>query len=62
MDRYIRLILVERDGALVGIVSAHDLLGVYSANVDLDFGLAEQVAGQCPKRGAAAIAQTKVRA
>jgi CBS domain-containing protein len=38
MDRYIRHILVERDGALVGIVSARDLLGVYSANADLDFG------------------------
>ena len=31
MDHYIRHILVERDGALVGIVSARDLLGVYSA-------------------------------
>ncbi|WP_244897706.1 CBS domain-containing protein [Mycobacterium alsense] len=31
MDRYVRHILVERDGALVGIVSARDLLGVYSA-------------------------------
>ena len=29
MDRYIRHVLVERDGALVGIVSARDLLGVY---------------------------------
>jgi CBS domain-containing protein len=38
MDRYIRHVLVERDGALVGIVSARDLLGVYSANADLDFG------------------------
>jgi CBS domain-containing protein len=37
MDRYIRHILVERDGALVGIVSARDLLGVYSAGADLDF-------------------------
>ena len=40
MDRYIRHILVERDGALVGIVSARDLLGVYSAysaEVDLNF-------------------------
>lgn len=33
MDRYIRHVLVERDGALVGIVSARDLLGVYT-----DFG------------------------
>jgi CBS domain-containing protein len=30
MDRYIRHILVEDDGSLVGIVSARDLLGVYS--------------------------------
>ena len=31
MDRYIRHVLVERDGALAGIVSARDLLGVYNA-------------------------------
>lgn len=31
MDHYIRHIMVERDGAPVGIVSARDLLGVYSA-------------------------------
>jgi len=31
MDRYIRHVLVKRDGALAGIVSARDLLGVYSA-------------------------------
>jgi len=36
MDRYIRHILVERDGALAGIVSARDLLGVYSSDADLD--------------------------
>jgi CBS domain-containing protein len=39
MDRYIRHVLVQRDGALVGIVSARDLLGVYSAycaEADLD--------------------------
>ena len=30
MDRYIRHVLVERDGALLGIVSARDLLGVYT--------------------------------
>lgn len=30
MDRYIRHVLVEEDGVLVGIVSARDLLGVYS--------------------------------
>jgi CBS domain-containing protein len=43
MDRYIRHILVERDGVLAGIVSARDLLGVYSASsaeIDLDFGSA----------------------
>ena len=40
MDRYIRHILVERDGALVGVVSARDLLGVYCAEADLDFGSA----------------------
>jgi CBS domain-containing protein len=38
VERYIRHVLVERDGALVGIVSARDLLGVYSADADLDFG------------------------
>lgn len=32
MERYIRHILVEHDGALYGIVSARDLLGVYSAD------------------------------
>lgn len=36
MDRYIRHVLVERDGELVGIVSARDLLGVYGAGADLD--------------------------
>jgi CBS domain-containing protein len=39
MDRYIRHVLVQRDGALVGIVSARALLGVYSAcsaEADLD--------------------------
>lgn len=37
MDRYIRHVLVQRDGALAGIVSARDLLGVYSAyDADLD--------------------------
>ncbi|MEB3982293.1 CBS domain-containing protein [Mycobacterium sp. 663a-19] len=36
MDRYIRHVLVQRDGALAGIVSARDLLGVYSAAADLD--------------------------
>jgi CBS domain-containing protein len=40
MDRYIRHILVEREGVLVGIVSARDLLGVYGADADLDNGSA----------------------
>ncbi|PRI16104.1 CBS domain-containing protein [Mycobacterium shigaense] len=31
MDHYIRHVLVDRDGALVGIVSARDLLGVYNS-------------------------------
>lgn len=35
MDRYIRHVLVQHDGALIGIVSARDLLGVYSASADL---------------------------
>ncbi|MCV7197686.1 CBS domain-containing protein [Mycobacterium angelicum] len=35
MDHYIRHILVDDDGALDGIVSARDLLGVYSAQADL---------------------------
>ncbi|GAC58600.1 hypothetical protein GOHSU_43_00440 [Gordonia hirsuta DSM 44140 = NBRC 16056] len=33
-DRYIRHILVERDDALVGIISARDLLGVYAGDSD----------------------------
>jgi CBS domain-containing protein len=37
MDRYIRHVLVEHDGALVGIVSARDLLGVLSGDPELDF-------------------------
>ena len=37
MDRYIRHVLVEHDGALLGIVSARDLLGVLSGDPDLDF-------------------------
>jgi CBS domain-containing protein len=39
MDHYIRHVLVERDGALAGIVSARDLLGVYSASGDLEADL-----------------------
>ena len=40
MKHYIRHVLVDRDGALAGIVSARDLLGVYSAygaEADPDF-------------------------
>jgi CBS domain-containing protein len=36
MDRYIRHVLVQHNGALVGIVSARDLLGVLSGDADLD--------------------------
>lgn len=32
MEHYIRHVLVEQDGALVGVVSARDLLGVYSSD------------------------------
>lgn len=38
MDRYIRHILVERNGELVGIVSARDVLGVYCSEADLNGG------------------------
>ena len=38
MDRYIRHILIERDGVLVGIVSARDVLGVYCSDSDADYG------------------------
>lgn len=31
MDSYVRHVLVEEDGRLVGVVSARDLLGVYAA-------------------------------
>ena len=31
MERYVRHVLVERDGHLVGIVSARDLLGAYAS-------------------------------
>jgi CBS domain-containing protein len=36
MDHYVRHILVEEDGRLLGIVSARDLLGAYAA-ADADF-------------------------
>jgi len=35
-DRYVRHVLVEENGQLVGIVSARDLLGVYAA-ADMEF-------------------------
>lgn len=35
-DHSIRHLLVEREGALVGIVSARDLLGVYATYADQD--------------------------
>lgn len=31
MERYVRHVLVEEEGRLVGVVSARDLLGVYAA-------------------------------
>ncbi|MGE2734048.1 CBS domain-containing protein [Mycolicibacterium vaccae] len=34
MDRYIRHVLVERDGQLAGMVSARDLLGIYAADAE----------------------------
>lgn len=36
IDHYIRHILVERDGELVGIVSARDLLGVYASDAKVN--------------------------
>jgi CBS domain-containing protein len=37
MEHYVRHVLVEEDGRLVGIVSARDLLGVYAAaDVDVE--------------------------
>jgi len=35
-DRYIRHVLVERHGKLVGIVSARDLLGFYATQDEID--------------------------
>ena len=35
-SRFLRHVLVEEDGDLVGIVSARDLLGAYAASEDLD--------------------------
>jgi CBS domain-containing protein len=36
MDRYVRHVLVEEDGRVVGIVSARDLLGAYAAAETFD--------------------------
>lgn len=36
MEHYVRHILVEEDGTLVGIVSARDLLGAYAAADSID--------------------------
>lgn len=36
MDHYIRHVLVEHDGVLVGVASARDLLGVYAAAAGTD--------------------------
>lgn len=36
MDRYVRHVLVEENGELVGVVSARDLLGYYTASDDED--------------------------
>ena len=38
MTRYVRHVLVERAGRLVGIVSARDLLGAYASADLVDFG------------------------
>jgi CBS domain-containing protein len=32
MERYVRHVLVEEDGTLIGIVSARDLLGLYASD------------------------------
>lgn len=34
MDRYVRHVLVEEEGQLIGIVSARDILGAYAAAAD----------------------------
>jgi CBS domain-containing protein len=37
MERYVRHVLIEEDGRLVGIVSARDLLGAYASGEDSQF-------------------------
>jgi CBS domain-containing protein len=36
MEHYVRHVLIEADGRLVGIVSARDLLGAYASADDID--------------------------
>jgi CBS domain-containing protein len=36
LSRYIRHVLVEENGTLVGVVSARDLLGAYTSGIPLD--------------------------
>lgn len=36
LQHYVRHVLVEEDGALIGMVSARDLLGAYSTDVDIE--------------------------
>ena len=36
MEQYVRHVLVEDDGRVVGIVSARDLLGAYAAGESVD--------------------------
>ena len=36
MEHYVRHVLVEQDGRLVGIVSSRDLLGAFAADFSLD--------------------------
>jgi CBS domain-containing protein len=38
MESYVRHVLVEEDGVLVGVVSARDLLGIYGSATDIDAG------------------------
>ena len=38
MEQYVRHVLVERDGDLIGIVSARDLLGAFADATEVDGG------------------------
>lgn len=42
MEHYVRHVLVEHDGRLVGIVSARDVLGAYVSADAADTGVIEQ--------------------